>query len=229
MLEAAGLCRRYGKSLALKNFSLSAGPGEIVGLVGPNGSGKSTAIKILATLIRPSAGKASICGADVVKDPLKARLELGYVSERVAVWDELNAYENLRCWGRMRGMDPKEVDKRSGSLLKELALEGERKLVSNYSKGMKQRVAIGMALLHSPKVVLLDEPTTGLDPDGRLLLRDIILRLAKEGRTVLLSTHDLSEAAKVCSNVIFLKKGRTRGTGDPAKEDMEARYRELMA
>jgi ABC-2 type transport system ATP-binding protein len=200
-----------------------------VGLVGPNGSGKSTAIKILATLIRPSAGKASICGADVIREPLKARLNLGYVSERVAVWDELNGYENLHCWGRMRGMNPKEVDSRAGSLLKELALEGEHKLVSNYSKGMKQRVAIGMALLHSPSVILLDEPTTGFDPDGRLLLRDIILRLAKEGKTVLLSTHDLSEAARVCSKVLFLKNGETRGFGDPAKEDLEARYRELIS
>ena len=229
MIEARGLCRRYGKALALNDFCLSAGPGQIVGLVGPNGSGKSTAIKILATLIRPSAGNASVCGADVVKEPLKARLNLGYVSERVAVWDELNAYENLHCWGRMRGLGPNGLDSTIQSLLKELALEGERKLVSSYSKGMRQRVAIGMALLHSPSVILLDEPTTGLDPDGRLLLRDIILRLAKEGKTVLLSTHDLSEAAKVCSKVLFLKKGETRGTGDPAKEDMEARYRELIS
>jgi len=229
MIEAEGLCRRYGKTLALNNFCLSAGPGQIVGLVGPNGSGKSTAIKILATLIRPSAGKASICGADVITEPLKARLNLGYVSERVAVWDELNAYENLHCWGRMRGLSQKGLDSRIESLLKELALEGERKLVSSYSKGMKQRVAIGMALLHSPSVILLDEPTTGLDPDGRLMLRDIILRLAKEGKTVLLSTHDLAEAAKVCSNVLFLKKGQVRGLGNPAKEDMEVRYRELMS
>jgi len=229
MIEARGLCRRYGKALALNDFCLSAGPGQIVGLVGPNGSGKSTAIKILATLIRPSAGNASVCGADVVKEPLKARLNLGYVSERVAVWDELNAYENLHCWGRMRGLGPNGLDSTIQSLLKELALEGERKLVSSYSKGMRQRVAIGMALLHSPSVILLDEPTTGLDPDGRLLLRDIILRLAKEGKTVLLSTHDLSEAAKVCSKVLFLKEGETRGTGDPAKEDMEARYRELIS
>jgi ABC-2 type transport system ATP-binding protein len=229
MIEDEGLCRRYGKALALNDFCLSAGPGQIVGLVGPNGSGKSTAIKVLATLIRPSAGKASICGADVIREPLKARLDLGYVSERVAVWDELNAYENLHCWGRMRGLPQKGLDSRIESLLKELALEGERKLVSKYSKGMRQRVAIGMALLHSPSVILLDEPTTGLDPDGRLLLRDIILRLAKEGKTVLLSTHDLSEAAKVCSRVLFLKKGETRGSGDPAKEDMEARYRELIS
>jgi len=229
MIEADGLCRRYGRALALRDFSLNAGPGEVIGLVGPNGSGKSTAIKILATLIRPSSGKASICGSDVVREPLKARLDIGYVSERVAVWDELNAWENLRCWGRMWGMGPKELDSKVGSLLKELALEGERKLVSQYSKGMRQRVAIGMALLHSPRVILLDEPTTGLDPDGRLLLRDIVLRLANEGKTVLLSTHDLSEAAKVCSKVLFLKKGETRGTGDPAREDMEARYRELIS
>jgi ABC-2 type transport system ATP-binding protein len=199
----------------LTNFCLSAGPSEVVGLVGPNGSGKSTALKILATLIRPSAGKASICGSNLSKNPLEAKREIGYVAERVAVWDDLNAFENLHY-------------SRIESLLKELALEGERKLVSKYSKGMKQRVAIGMALLHSPRVILLDEPTTGLDPDGRLMLRDIILRLAKEGKTVLLSTHDLSEAAKVCTKVLFLKKGETRGLGDPAKEDMEARYRELM-
>lgn len=227
MIETSGLNRYYGKFHALKDFSLRAEKGEVVGLVGPNGSGKSTAMKILATLMRPSSGRASICGHDVVLEPLEAKRNLGYVPEKAAVWEDLNAPENLYYWGRMQGMTGQALKGRIEPLLKELGLEGERKLTAKFSKGMKQRVAIGMALLHSPPVVILDEPTTGLDPDGRLMLRNLILGLAKEGRTVLVSTHELLEAAKVCTRVVFMKLGEARGTGDPAKEDLEARYREL--
>ena len=227
MIETSGLNRFYGRFHALRDFSVRVEKGEVVGLVGPNGSGKSTAMKILATLMRPSSGKALICGHDVVKEPLQAKRNLGYVPEKAAVWEDLNASENLYYWGRLHGMPARTLKPRIEALLKELGLEGERKLTAKFSKGMKQRVAIGMALLHSPEVVILDEPTTGLDPDGRLLLRNIILDLAKQGRTVLVSTHELLEAAKVCTRVVFMKLGEARGTGDPAKEDLEARYREL--
>jgi ABC-2 type transport system ATP-binding protein len=227
MIETSGLNRYYGKIHALKDFSLRAEKGEVVGLVGPNGSGKSTAMKIIATLMRPSSGKASICGRDVVREPLEAKRNLGYVPEKAAVWEDLNAPENLFYWGRMQGMAGPALKGRIEPLLKELGLEGERKLAATFSKGMKQRLAIGMALLHSPQVVILDEPTTGLDPDGRLMLRNLILALANEGRTVLVSTHELLEAAKVCNRVVFMKLGAARGTGDPVKEDLEARYKEL--
>jgi ABC-2 type transport system ATP-binding protein len=227
MIETSGLNRYYGKFHALKDFSVRVEKGEVVGLVGPNGSGKSTAMKILATLMRPSSGRASICGFDIVKEPLEAKRNLGYVPEKAAVWEDLNAPENLYYWGRLHGMPARTLKPRIEALLKELGLEGERKLTAKFSKGMKQRVAIGMALLHSPQVVILDEPTTGLDPDGRLLLRNIILDLAKQMRSVLVSTHELLEAAKVCTKVVFMKLGEARGTGDPAKEDLETRYKEL--
>jgi ABC-2 type transport system ATP-binding protein len=177
--------------------------------------------------MRPSSGRASICGFDIVKEPLEAKRNLGYVPEKAAVWEDLNAPENLYYWGRLHGMPARTLKPRIEALLKELGLEGERKLTAKFSKGMKQRVAIGMALLHSPQVVILDEPTTGLDPDGRLLLRNIILDLAKQMRSVLVSTHELLEAAKVCTKVVFMKLGEARGTGDPAKEDLETRYKEL--
>lgn len=201
---------------ALKNFSLEVGEGEIFGFLGPNGAGKTTTIKILLGLLNKDSGTVAIYG----KDPLipKNRRALGYLPEVANYYEFMKADELLHYYGVICGLDKQTIRQRIKKVLTQVDLQGTaNKRLKHFSKGMLQRVGIAQALLHDPQVLILDEPTTGLDPLARLQMRDIILQLRTEGKTVFFSSHELSEAETVCDRVGIIKQGSLCWCG-PAKE-----------
>ena len=217
----------YDGFRALHDVSVSVGEGEITVLVGPNGAGKSTMLKIAAGLLEPSSGEVRL-GDGKGLSPGTARRVVGYLPENAACYDELTAQENLRYFGSLRGLRGKELDERVEKLLKTVDLAGERKLVRDYSKGMRQRLGIAVSLAGKPKVVLWDEPSSGLDPSGRLLLRDIISSLKKDGASLLVSSHDLRESALLADRVCLVYKGEIRFNGKADGPKLEKLYSEVV-
>lgn len=195
------------KQTALNDFSLDIREGEVFGFLGPNGAGKSTAIKILLNLIFPTKGKAEIMGRDV--DDTGMRRFVGYLPENPYFYDYLNPVELLNFAGKTSGLDRATIKARMESLLNMVGLWDERKrAIRHYSKGMVQRVGLALALIHEPKIVILDEPMTGLDPIGRRQFIDLILKLKSEGKTIFFSSHILEDIERVCDRVCILVNGR---------------------
>lgn len=219
-LEIRSLSMDYGKTQALSDVTLTLSSGGLTGLVGPNGAGKSTLIKILATLIKPSRGEILLDGADVRKKPDIMRNVLGYLPQDVPVYGNLNAWEFLWFMASVKKLDPAAAEKQIRKLMKTLHLSDVgKKPLSGFSGGMRQRVGIAGALLGDPKVIIADEPTTGLDPQERVTLRSLFSGLAKT-RIVLLSTHIVSDVEAVASDLVVLKKGSVLFHGAP--EDLTA-------
>jgi ABC-2 type transport system ATP-binding protein len=198
---------RRGKLLALDRLNLSVREGEVYGLLGPNGSGKSTTLKCILDLVEPSDGQASIFGVPCTK--VESRLHVGFLPENPYFYRYLTGGETLEFYGRLCGMRAASLRKRAGELLElvGLARAGERRL-AGYSKGMLQRIGLAQALIHDPKLLLLDEPTAGVDPIGSRDIRDLILRLKQMGKTVLLSSHLLAQVQDVCDRIGILNLGR---------------------
>jgi len=190
--------------------------GEVFGFLGPNGAGKSTTIKLLMRLIFPDGGTARILGKSI--DDVSMHQETGYLPEQPYFYDYLTAAEVLNYFARFHGLTAADRQTRVENMLKRVGLETARKIqLRKYSKGMLQRVGLAQAILHDPQVVILDEPMSGLDPLGRREVRDIILELKKEGRTVLFSTHILSDAEMLCDRVGVIVGGKLRGVGTPGE------------
>ena len=201
------------KKRILKDVSFSVREGEIYGFVGPNGAGKTTTLKILMGLIRPTAGTASILGHDVSESEF--RQQIGFLPENPYFYSFLTAREILDFYGRLSGLDSATRKKRVADLLSSVGLEyAADSRLKTYSKGMLQRVGIAQALVHDPRVVFLDEPMSGLDPIGRKEIRDIILRLRSEGRTVFMNTHILNDVEMICDRVAIIVQGRIQYEGD---------------
>lgn len=197
---------RGRKVHALKDLSLAVKEGEVFGFLGPNGAGKSTAIKILMNLIFPTAGGAKILGMDV-RNP-ETRRHVGFLPENPYFYDYLSAEELLRFGGQASGLHNAEIKERSDILLKRLGLDNARnRPLRSYSKGMVQRAGLALALIHDPKVLILDEPMSGLDPIGRKMVVDLILDLKAEGKTVFFSSHILSDVERLCDRVSILING----------------------
>jgi len=219
-LECRALARSFGTRRPLDGVDLAARPGTVTALLGSNGAGKTTLMKILATLLIPSAGSASVAGCDVLRDPAGVRRALGYVSseERSFHW-RLTARQNLEFFGALQGLSRREADRRADPLLSELDLldrAGTR--FGELSTGMKQALGIVRGLLHAPQVVLLDEPTRSLSPDLGRKVAELLRRLAEQdGRTILFATHNLFEAEQVAHVVAVLHQGRIRACGAPAE------------
>ena len=207
MLEIQGLTRSYGRTLALDGVSLSVGPG-LLGLLGPNGAGKTTLMSILATVTRPSAGTFAWQGRDGLRDPLAVRRELGYLPQDFGLHGQLTAREFLRYVGRLKGLSGRTLERRLGELLEVVNLRSaaDRRL-SGYSGGMRQRVGIAQALLGDPRLLIVDEPTVGLDPEERLRFRNLLSEIA-HGRVVILSTHIVSDVEAVAERIAVLRRGR---------------------
>jgi ABC-2 type transport system ATP-binding protein len=201
---------------ALGDVSFDVQPGEIVGLIGPNGAGKTTLVKIVGTLLLPSAGRAVVDGLDVVKhrEAAKKRLGLMLAEERGLYW-RLSGRQNLELFGVLYGLPPRCARKRAAELLDMLSLSEADKLVFGYSTGMRARLNLGRALAADPPLLLLDEPTRSLDPVARAEVATLMRRLADEGRAVLLASHDLDEVVTVCDRVVVLVGGTVRFVGDP--------------
>lgn len=214
-LEVRSLSMDYGKTQALSDVAFTLRSGGLTGLVGPNGAGKSTLLKILAMLLRPTRGEILLDGRDVRKKPDAMRSVLGYLPQDVPVYGSLNAWEFLSFMASVKRLKSAAAREQIGALMKTLHLSDVgRKPLSGFSGGMRQRVGIACALLGDPRVIIADEPTTGLDPQERVTLRSLLSGLA-ESRIVLLSTHIVSDVEAVASDLIVLKKGRVLFHGAP--------------
>lgn len=209
MLEAENLSKRYGGILAVDHVSFTARPGEVFGLLGSNGAGKTTIMKIFATLLRPSSGRARVDGLDVRDRPLDVRRVLGFVPEAPVLPDKLTGYEFLTYLGRLRDMAPDAVERGLREVDGVLDLDRELDLeLDAFSRGMRQKIALAAAMFHRPKVLVLDEPTNGLDPRFARRLKDRLVAMARDGATVMLSTHVTEIAEAVCDRVAILHEGR---------------------
>jgi ABC-2 type transport system ATP-binding protein len=209
MLEVKNLSKRYRGIAAIDDVSFQVAPGEVVGYLGPNGSGKSTTVKIITGILEPSAGRVLFEGRDIREDLPGYRAVLGYVPEEAHVYTHLSGLEYLQLVGRLRGIEEKPLEKRANRLLELLWLRSSRHSpISSYSKGMKQRVLLAAALLHDPRLLVFDEPLSGLDVISARLFKDLLEELAAEGRAILYISHVLEVVEQVCSRVIVLSQGR---------------------
>src|ERR671934_1587560 len=217
--QTSGFVRRRTKTIeAVRGIDFEVNEGELFGLLGPNGAGKTTTIKMLVTLLIPTSGTARVLGHDVVRDAQAVRKSIGYVfgGDRGA-YERLSGLDNLRYFSELYGVPPKVQKWRIPALLEPVALPGrERERVGGYSRGIPQRPHTARGLLHAPPVVVLDEPTIGLDPVGARELRHTIAELARAGKTVLLTTHYMYEADALCDRIAVISKGRIVATGTPA-------------
>jgi ABC-2 type transport system ATP-binding protein len=222
-VEAHGLRKAFGGVQALDGLSLSAAAGSVLGLLGPNGSGKTTTVSILATSLRPDAGRATVGGLDVVTEAAQVRRVIGLAGQFAAVDPNLTGRENLRLIGRLSQVGRKPARARADELLDRFGLNAAAdRLVRGYSGGMRRRLDVAAALLHRPAVLFLDEPTTGLDPESRFTLWDSVRDLARSGTTVLLTTQYLEEADALADQVVIISAGRAADTGTPA--ELKARF-----
>lgn len=214
MIEVQDLTKRYGNFLAVDQISFSAKSGEIIGLLGPNGAGKTTTMRMLTGFMPPTEGTAKIAGFDVTEDSLEIRKRVGYLPEQVPIYPDMTVSGYIAFWARLRGIrNPK---KRVEQVLESVSLSDRKNtLVRNLSKGMRQRLGLAQALVHDPEVVILDEPTIGIDPQQVIEVRESVRQLGKK-HTVLFSTHILSEAEQVCDRVIIINKGHIVAQGAPA-------------
>lgn len=209
MFRAVGLTRWYGGLRALSDVSFEVRPGEIVGYLGPNGSGKSTTVQMVVGLLQPTAGSMWLDGQRDSDDPEGYKARVGYVPEEPVLYSHLTADEYLRLVGRLRGMPEDVLERRIDRLLALLGLRENRHLTTAvFSKGMRQRVSLAAALLHDPRLLVLDEPFSGLDVNAGLLLQVLLEVLASEGRMILFSTHRFDMVARLCSRVLILSGGR---------------------
>ncbi|MGZ4675848.1 MAG: ATP-binding cassette domain-containing protein [Acidimicrobiia bacterium] len=213
-VEVEGLVKRFGDVVALDGVSFAVESGTVLGLLGPNGAGKTTAVRILTSILRADAGRASVLGIDVGEHPQSVRLRIGLAGQYAAVDEALTGRENLRMVGRLSHMDNDTVDRRSVELLDRFGLTdaGDRSL-KTYSGGMRRRLDLAAALLHQPPVLFLDEPTTGLDPGSRLDLWAIIAELVADRTTVLLTTQYLEEADRLADQIVVIDHGHVIAEG----------------
>ena len=214
MIEIRNLRKEYGNTVALENLHLEIPQGEVYGLIGPNGAGKTTLIRILATLLEPTFGQVCIAGIDVLKEPLRVHPIIGYMSDFFSLYENMLVWEYLdhfaRCYSIERERRPRLVDE----VLRLVSLEVRRDAeIRSLSRGMRQRLCFAKTLLHQPKVLLLDEPASGLDPAGRLEFRELLKQLHAMGRTVLISSHILTEMAGFCTSIGIVEEGRLLASG----------------
>ena len=208
--------KRFGDVWAVRDLSLRIGYGRVYGLLGPNGSGKSTTMKMILGLVKPDSGKILVDGIDVSKDPVEVRKIIGYVPETSRLYDYLTGIEYLDFIGEAYGMSPEERKRRIEEFLEAFELKGrENELISGYSKGMKQKIALIAALIHRPRILILDEPLSGLDPRSARIVKDLIHELAEEGVTTIFSTHILEIADAVCDELAIMYEGRKIAEGKP--------------
>jgi ABC-2 type transport system ATP-binding protein len=215
MIEAQNLSRRYGDFTAVDGISFSVNEGEIVGMLGPNGAGKTTTIRMITGFLPPTSGRVTVAGKDLVDAPREARRELGYLPENVALYTEMRVTEYLAYRARLEGLSRSEAREAIGTALERCLLaDVKNQIIGTLSKGFRQRVGLATAILHKPKVLVLDEPTVGLDPKQIIAIRELIRQLGRE-RTLLLSTHILPEVELLCDRVIIIDQGKIVAEGTP--------------
>ncbi|MBU5317305.1 ABC transporter ATP-binding protein [Clostridium bornimense] len=224
IIEVENITKRFNDKLVLDNVSYSVEKGEVFGFIGPNGAGKSTLINIMTSLLVPDSGTIKICGYDIIKEPIKAKECIGYVPQDLSLMEEMNAYDNLEFFGALYGLKGKELKERIREALKVTGLEDtKRKKVKKFSGGMKRRLNIAVAILHHPKVLILDEPTVGVDPQSRNHIFSFIRTICKEwGTTVLYTSHYMEEIEELCKRVFIIDLGKEIAYGN--KEEIKASF-----
>ena len=214
LVEARDLQKRFHTFHAVKGVSFQCFAGEVFGLLGPNGAGKTTTIRMLTTILRPTSGTAWIAGHDVVKEPAAVRRVIGVLPENAGIYGRLTARESVRYAGRLYGVQPEVLEGRVEAILEALEMTPHMdRIADNFSKGMKQKVNIARALVHDPPVVFLDEPTSGLDVISARSVRDFVARFKQDGRCVIMSTHVMEEAERLCDRVAIIAAGRVQAEG----------------
>lgn len=214
MIRVEKLTKSYGKTQALQGLDLSIGDGELHGFVGPNGAGKTTAMRILATLMKPDSGDAQVDEISIISQPERARRLVGYMPDFFGVYDNLKAWEYLDLYAGCVGMSVKDRRRRIDEMLTLTELESKREAyVDHLSRGMKQRLCLARAMMHDPKLLILDEPASGMDPRARAEMRGILKNISHMGKTVLISSHILPELADMCNHMTILDHGKAIFTG----------------
>jgi ABC-2 type transport system ATP-binding protein len=213
MISATGLTKQFGAVRALDNVTFDVNRGEVVGFLGPNGAGKSTTMRVLTCFIAPTAGTAKVNGFDVFEDPLAVRRSLGYLPQRAPLYGDMSVQEYLLFAAQIRGMDESKFKSRIGKVIEVCGLaQALGKQISHLSHGYRQRVGLGQALIHDPAILILDEPTSDLDPNEKAEVMRYIKEIGKD-RTILLSTHNLAEVEESCARAIIISKGRVAADG----------------
>ncbi|MGA2857485.1 MAG: ABC transporter ATP-binding protein [Candidatus Sulfotelmatobacter sp.] len=214
MIEFVHLRKEFDNVLAVEDLSLAIPPGEIFGLIGPNGAGKTTTIRMACGLLAPTLGRALIAGVDVAEEPERAQQNIGYLSDFFAVYEDLKVWEYLDFFAHAYKMPEAEIPARITEVISQVNLEVKRDaMIAGLSRGMKQRLGIARAIIHRPKVMLLDEPASGLDPKARLELRNLLRSLRDQGATILISSHILTELEGFCTSIGIMEKGRMVRSG----------------
>ena len=221
MIKVEGLTKKYGRATAVNNISFEVQKGDIVGFLGPNGAGKTTTMRVLTCFLPPTEGKVTVAGFDVQEQPLEVKKRIGYLPETPPLYPEMEVHEYLRFAGRIKGVSGKDIGRRVGEVMERCALTDVRsKLISKLSKGYRHRVGLAQALIHNPDVLILDEPTAGLDPKQIIETRKLITELSGE-HTIILSTHILPEVSSTCQRVIIINQGHLEAIDTP--ENLTAR------
>ena len=229
IIETKGLVKRYDGTLAVGGVDLTVEEGEIFGLVGPNGAGKTTMLKMLATLLEPTAGDAEVAGVSVRRNPQAVRRVLGYMPDAFGVYDDMKVWEYLDFFGRCYGLSPAQRRRMIGDLLELVDLAQKRdSYVLSLSRGMQQRLCLAHALVHDPKVLLLDEPASGLDPRARVELRELLRELRNLGKTIVISSHILPELEELCTSVAMWDHGRILAAGTISEIGQRLRVGEVL-
>ncbi len=217
MIETENLSKRFDEFLAVDGVCLRINPGQVLALLGPNGAGKTTTVRMLTSVLRPTGGWARVAGYDVVEQPNRVRASVGVLTEQHGLYERMPAQDYLSFFGEIYGLDVSTRKQRIGKLIEDFGLvEFSRRRIGEYSKGMRQKLALARALLHNPPVLLLDEPTSAMDPESARLVRDSIHALRSANRTILICTHNLVEAEELADQIAIIRRGRIIAQGTPA-------------
>jgi ABC-2 type transport system ATP-binding protein len=224
MIEIKGLVKKFGAFTAVDGVSFTVGRGEVLGFLGPNGAGKSTTMKMLTGYLAPTAGSASVCGHDVVSEPIAVKEKIGYLPEGAPAYPDMTPWEFLNFIAQVRGIPSSRRRSRIEEVASMVHLEGVmRQTIDTLSKGYKRRVGLAQAILHDPEVLVMDEPTDGLDPNQKHEVRELINRMAPS-KAIVLSTHILEEVEAICTRAVIIARGRVVADGTPAQLRARSRY-----
>lgn len=228
MIQCESLTKRFGEFTAVDHVSFEVGNGEVFGLLGPNGAGKTTTMRLLSTLLKPTSGTATVAGHDLLREPQKVRASIGVLPEDTGLYDRLTPREHLFYYGRLHRMPEDVLRKRGDELLDIMELKDRANTkVGDFSKGMKQKVALLRAFIHDPPVLLLDEPTAGLDVMSARSIQGFVERFRKEGKAIMISTHNMTEAQKLCDRVAIIDHAKIVAAGTVAELQKRTSQKDL--